>query len=86
MLGGWALMGLLLLGDPGLSSHILVGVVLPDKEFQITVNGDHLLGPPHLSDSSGSLAFTIVADCPCTVLVRVVSVARPSVFCGEAPR
>lgn len=86
MVGGWALIGLLFLGDPGVSSHLLVGVVAPDKEFQITVNRDQLLGSPYLSDASGSLVFTVVADCPCTVRVSVVSAARPSVFCDEAPR
>lgn len=86
MVRGWALIGLLLMVDLGVSSHILVGVVSPDEELQISVNGVRLPDSPYLSDSSGNLTFTVVADCPCTVLVRAVSVTRPSVFCGEAPR
>ncbi len=86
MVGGWALIGLLLMVDLGVSLHILVGVVPPNKEIQVTVNGVRLPNSPYLSDSSGSLTFTVVAECPCTVLVGAVSVARPSVFCGEAPR
>lgn len=85
MIGVLTLVGLLLVSAPGQWSHVLIGVV-PDREFQVTVNSVQHPDPSPSSDSLGILSFTLVADCPCTVRVQLLSTGRPSAVCKESPR
>jgi len=64
---------------------VVIGVLHPNNEIRVVVNGDEIDDSPVWCDSTGVFSFIYSAECPCLVEMTVIS-PGPAALCEEHER